>query len=367
MDYSNQNPHFSSPPSFHNASNIDNGNFPFYKTKIMKSSRKTMEESNNNSFINYYNINEREQISIFNDTRPYTNVQTIAQTERSSDLTPLRDQEIINFSESIKSPHYNQTIFLENDSKENLLKKMENLENSLNQLKAQNQKYKNNLVEHEKNEKKLKEYVQNLLDVNNKLSNKLKEKELKENIINESQGFHSYKVLSDNTNSNNGNVSIEKLEKQLKDAHDERDYLHDKITGLNQKLDGMMKRDMYKEKTLDFYKNRIKLYQFKLENYPKSEKEQIKYLEEYIMGLLGENSKINKALEKSETESKKWQDKYFDFEKTKEVLVSFESGGRDKANDIAKKSYNANDIHDKEKSASKKDDVLFWGCKPKNK
>lgn len=179
--------------------------------------------------------------------------------------------------------------------------------------------------------------------------------------------------MTNNPNANNkSEKNIETLEKQLKDCTEERDYLQDKVISLNQKLESMTKKDAYKEKLIDFYQNRIKLYQFKLENYPKTDNQQIKCLEDYVMSLLGENSKLNKALEKSDNESKKWQEKYFDFEKAKELLVNYDSANNNQINNVAKITYNPNNIHDKEvnsnpNSEKKNHANNVWSCRPKNK
>lgn len=313
--------------------------FPFYKTKLLKSARK--KDSHENSILINANLISSEKDMAFNIPLA-SHMQAQTPTEKSLDFTPSRDHETATFSEQKERV------------KDNFNEKL--------------QKYKEKIQELETNEQKLKSHVKNLLEVNSKLTLKLKEKE-NENFANNVQSNSQNKVLSNNSNVSNLNGK-EPLEKQLRDCMDERDYLHDKVINLNQKIEAMTKKDAYKEKMLDFYQNRIKLYQFKLENYPKNEKEQIKYLEDYIMALLGENSKLNRALEKSEMESKKWQEKYFDFEKAKEVLVTYESNNKqDKINNVGHKNYNANNILEKEggSSASKKDDIGVWGCRPRHK
>lgn len=77
------------------------------------------------------------------------------------------------------------------------------------------------------------------------------------------------------------------------------------------------------------------------------------------MKLLGENSKLNKALEKSEKEGKKWKDKYFDFEVKKEQLLKEDT---DICNE--KKTVNNSDEN------SAKSIPIFhslWSCKPESK
>ena len=312
------------------------GSFPFHKTKL-KSARKHLEESHNSSFTNF--VNEKELNSgTFEAKYVPNNINTFDKMEKSLDLTPSREgiNGKMNFNETIKSPHENRA-----DTETN--KRMQNLEKALNDQIEENQKFRGLIEEHRNNERKLKEHVQSLLDVNSKLSAKIHQ-----------------------PHQENVGTSVERLQQQLQECNDEKDYLNDKIMTLNQKVDTLLKKDVYKEKMIDFYKNRIKLYQFKLENYPKSEKEQIKCLEDYVMAILGENSKLNKALEKSESESKKWQEKYFEFEKSREVLLTKDYTMKDQINNISQKTYHPNNIHEKEINTSgKKEESLFWSCRPK--
>lgn len=353
---------FASILSHQKSPNIEQNSFPCYKTKLLKSARKHVEDSLNSSFTNNLNTYHEKDEKNFE----YKQLPTNMNSEKSNDHTPSKESNANNFSESLKSPKElsMKPKISENDSN------VENLQSSIKELKAQNQKYQKEIEEKQLNEKKLKEFVASLLDVNSKLTIKIKEKDIKKENRFQLQMTNEENILANKSDfgNNESKSYYEKIEKQLKDTNDERDYLSEKIISLNQRLEAMIKKDLYKEKMLDFYKNRIKLYQFKLENYPKSEKDQIKYLEDYIMALLGENSKLNKALEKSDYESKKWQEKYFDFEKAKEVLITMESNSKDKINEIANKTYNPNNIHEKEmgNSASKKDYALYWGCKPNN-
>jgi len=361
MDLTYRNYHYSSIHS-NDPFISPSGTFPVNKTKLLKSARKHLEESHNSSFTNI--ANEKELNSgTFEAKYPSSNLPTIDPIEKSIDLTPLKDGRVMNFMESMKSPPENQGKSFENETNNDTSqRKNEGIEQIINDLRAQNSTYKKALDEFRNNEKKLKDHVQNLLDVNMKLTAKMKQTVNQENV--------NGNVLIRNNSLENKNNYIEELQKQLQDCNDEKDYLQDKIINLNQKCDSLLKKDVYKEKMIDFYKNRIKLYQFKLENYPKSEKEQIKCLEDYVMAILGENSKLNKALEKSEMESKKWQEKYFEFDKSREVLLTGDYTMKDKINNISQqKKFNPNNIHEKEinNSAKKEETTSFWSCRPKNK
>lgn len=79
------------------------------------------------------------------------------------------------------------------------------------------------------------------------------------------------------------------------------------------------------------------------------------------MKLLGENSKLNHALEKSEKESKKWKDKYFQFEKEKELLNKMEEMDLEMANEQMKGKKSENIARPVPVFDS------LWTCKPKEK
>lgn len=294
--------------------------FPSHKTKILKTAR----SSDHKYFAKPMDSN--------------------SQTEKSPDLTPLKDNDFLTFSDLDSRMNENQI-------KDDLMKKrIDILETTINDLKGQVDFYKDRNEAYEKNEIKLKTYVANLLDVNNKLTEKAK---AKENL----NGFNT--IIKPNEN------KMDVLEKEFREINEEREILHNQKIELNQKLENLIKKDILKEKTIDFYKNRIKLYQFKLQNIPRSEKQEIKYLEEYIMKLLGENSKLNKALEKSEKESRKWKEKYFDFEQKKDLISKIDENDFNTTNE---KKIDKNQIKNEETTA-KSIPIFdsFWSCKPEKR
>lgn len=358
---------------------LDFGAFPSYKTKINKTLR--------NFTINTLKFHPNQQNDLNSEnTRTTNSSKTLNKTLPSRNLfdfglSPTKKSGISkrNLSRSGES----KEIFKRNIFDINIMKisgfaheTIENLENSLKQIKCQNKEYQQMIENHLLNESKLKIYVQNLLEINGKLVVRLREKESVEeknnsNFILQISKKNTLIDQNDYLNLNKENQkNIETLQKQTIEFNDERDYLQEKIENLNQKLEGLMKSYTYKEKMIDFYKNRLKLCQFKLENYPKSEKEQIKLLEDYIMDLLGENSKLNKALEKTDFESKKWQEKYFDFEKSKEILVphnsNIEHNNKKRNNFIEDNKKVNNDRNQKEINKSgQKENSLFWVFNPK--
>lgn len=148
------------------------GYFPFHKTKILKSARKRMEESQENSFSNVISIEKDTNFSVNFPLVNNNNLQMISPTEKSLEITPPKDNTekmASNFSEAFRS----KTLEKNNEN--------EDLPGKTPNLQEQVKKFKEKIQELQANEQKLKNYVSNLLDVNGKLTQKLNEKEAKEN------------------------------------------------------------------------------------------------------------------------------------------------------------------------------------------
>lgn len=151
MEFASSSQRFTST---HSVNSPELGYFPFHKTKILKSARKRMEESEENSFSNVISLEKDTNFSV-NYPLVNTNLQIISPTEKSLEITPPKDSNNIEKAKEKAA---------QNSQEQEKLKKLQE-----------------KVAEMQANEQKLKNYVSNLLDVNAKLTQKLNEKETKEN------------------------------------------------------------------------------------------------------------------------------------------------------------------------------------------